>query len=149
MQRRRTPQTTPAFPLLCAAALACAPAWVSRAHAACVPANGAYSATATSSGGRFSATVSSANLVLNQATDLDIAITRVDGKPLAPTASVQLRLLMLAHGHGMTTRPVLRRIDAGHFQADGILLHMAGEWTLFVDIAEGPVTEKIETCIAA
>jgi hypothetical protein len=54
---------------------------------------------------------------------------------------------MLAHGHGMTTRPFLRRIDAGTFAADSILLHMAGEWTLFVDVAEGPVTEKIETCL--
>jgi len=28
-----------------------------------------------------------------------------------------------------------------------LALHMAGEWILFVDVAEGPVTEKIETCL--
>jgi len=122
-------------------------AWIAPAEAACTPAKGAYAAKATSSGGRFFAAITSPHLAFNQATSLDIKITKADGTPLAAGAIVQLRLLMLAHGHGMTTRPFLRRLDADSFEADGILLHMAGEWTLFVDVAEGPVTEKIETCL--
>jgi hypothetical protein len=126
-----------------AAALVAAPA----ARAACVVGGGAYAATATSSGGRYAAAIASAHLALNEATSLALRITRTDGAPLAPGATVRLRVLMVMHGHGMTTRPVLRRLDDGSFVADGILLHMPGEWTLFLDVAEGPVTEKIETCV--
>lgn len=121
--------------------------WSSAAQAACVPARGPYAATAPSSGGRFTATISSSDVMLNQATRLAIKVAKADGTPLAPTATVQVRLLMLAHGHGMTTRPFLKRVAADAFEADGILLHMPGEWTLFLDIAEGPVTEKIMTCL--
>jgi hypothetical protein len=115
----------------------------------CTPAKGAFTATGMSSGGRYKAVVTSANLRLNQATSLDIRLSRVDGQPLLATTSIRLRLLMIAHGHGMTTQPVLKPMGPGHVVADGILLHMPGEWTLFVDVAEGPVTEKIEICTLA
>jgi len=122
---------------------------VAGAQAQCTPAKGAFSATGVSSGGRYRAVVTSADLRANRATSLAITLSRVDGQLLLPATTIRLRLLMIAHGHGMTTQPVLKQTGPGAFEADGILLHMAGEWTVFVDVAEGPVTEKIEICALA
>lgn len=134
--------------LPCSCSLALLPLLIPAAHAETCPlVNGAYSATATSSGGRYTAQFASARLALNQATSVSFRITKADGSRLVPQATVQLRLLMIAHGHGMTTRPVIMRGDDDTFRADGILLHMAGEWTIFLDVDEGPVAEKIETCL--
>lgn len=134
-------------PALAALFAACLSA--NAAQARCPPAQGAFSASARSSGGGYVARVSSGDLKVNRPASLSIAIARRDGRPLSAGADIKLRLLMPAHGHGMTTRPVLKRSSPSAFDARGILLHMAGEWTIFLDVTEGQATEKVEICVTA
>lgn len=49
------------------------------------------------------------------------------------------------HGHGMAVEPVTRRIDSmpGVFEVTGMMFHMPGEWELYIDIIDGPYTERV------
>ena len=40
---------------------------------------------------------------------------------------------MPEHRHGMNYRPQVHRVDARHFRADGLLLHMPGRWELVLE----------------
>ncbi|MCB9680243.1 MAG: FixH family protein [Alphaproteobacteria bacterium] len=81
--------------------------------------------------------------------DLFSAVATVRDRAGTPidTARVKLNATMPAHGHGMMTDPILRPgtcDDAGvcvHpdgvYRADGFKFHMAGAWTVTVEV-EGP-----------
>lgn len=42
---------------------------------------------------------------------------------------------MPAHRHGMNYVPTLTKLDWGHYRAEGLLLHMPGEWEFVFDFA--------------
>lgn len=51
---------------------------------------------------------------------------------------------MPAHGHGMLSTPVTKSLGDGLYQVDGMLLHMPGEWVIFVEVTRDGVTERTE-----
>lgn len=70
----------------------------------------------------------------------------VSGKPLllelevcgpagaAMPARVAVDADMPAHKHGMNYRPTVRALAPGRYQAEGLLLHMAGRWRILIDL---------------
>jgi hypothetical protein len=74
-----------------------------------------------------------------------IEIERVDGAPLAPDTVVLADAEMPHHGHGMNLVPEVKRAPrAGAFIAEGMLLHMSGEWVVAIDVGEGGVSERAQ-----
>jgi hypothetical protein len=77
---------------------------------------------------------------LNEFFDLQITVADASNRdrPLTGIA-VAVDATMPAHGHGMnTTASVLP--DGNGFKASGLLLHMPGEWQIWVDV--GPERER-------
>lgn len=58
---------------------------------------------------------------------------------------VRVDAAMPHHGHGMSVVPRASRIDgeAGAFRITGMMFHMPGSWELYVDISDGPYTERV------
>jgi hypothetical protein len=56
--------------------------------------------------------------------------------------SVDVTAEMPAHRHGMNTRPQREQLSDGRFVFRGLLFHMAGEWQLTIEIAQGRVRER-------
>jgi hypothetical protein len=50
---------------------------------------------------------------------------------------------MPAHRHGMNYRPTLVKRDWGHYRAEGLLLHMPGEWEFVFDFAGPDQPERL------
>lgn len=74
-----------------------------------------------------------------------IEIERVDGAPLAADTVVLADAEMPHHGHGMNLIPEVKRAPhAGAFVAEGMLLHMSGEWVVAIDVGEGGVSERAQ-----
>lgn len=48
---------------------------------------------------------------------------------------VRVDAQMPAHRHGMNYAPSLTKLDWGHYRAEGLLLHMPGEWEFTFDFA--------------
>jgi hypothetical protein len=49
---------------------------------------------------------------------------------------------MPSHGHGMNTKPETIHVDGQRYRANGMLFHMAGEWSIVVEISAGANTER-------
>ena len=74
-----------------------------------------------------------------------IEIERVDGAPLAADTVVLADAEMPHHGHGMNLIPEVKRAPhAGALVAEGMLLHMSGEWVVAIDVGEGGVSERAQ-----
>ena len=56
--------------------------------------------------------------------------------------SVTVEAQMPAHRHGMNTRPHREQLDADRFLFRGLLFHMAGEWEVVVEAAQGRVRDR-------
>ena len=41
---------------------------------------------------------------------------------------------MPAHRHGMNYKPTVRALGQGRFVADGLMLHMPGQWRLWFEL---------------
>jgi len=59
--------------------------------------------------------------------------------------SIRADAAMPHHGHGMTVRPVAHPVESvpGVFAVAGMMFHMPGEWELYIDITDGPYTERV------
>lgn len=79
---------------------------------------------------------------LNDHFSVEVSVASTDSADLPGDLSVQVDADMPAHGHGINTAPVIRRLDSGRFVAEGMLLHMPGEWELYVDVIQGPVRDR-------
>lgn len=55
---------------------------------------------------------------------------------VAETTVSSVDATMPQHGHGMNYKPVLKRVSAGRYRAEGLLFHMPGQWRLSVRIDE-------------
>lgn len=71
---------------------------------------------------------------------VDVAAERAaeDRNPVWVGVDVQ----MPEHAHGMNTRPRREQLGDGRFVFRGLLLHMAGEWEIVLDVAKGRVRER-------
>jgi hypothetical protein len=54
---------------------------------------------------------------------------------------------MPEHQHGMNRRPVIRSLDGGKFEVQGLLFHMPGRWELYFDVTRGAVTERAQVSL--
>ena len=65
------------------------------------------------------------------------------GEPVE-RAVLEVRCEMPAHGHGMNVVPVVRELGGGVYRADGLLLHMRGDWELGIDVVVDDVAETAD-----
>ena len=49
---------------------------------------------------------------------------------------------MPSHGHGMNTKPEMTHEGGNRYRASGMLFHMAGEWSITVEISVGRTQER-------
>lgn len=63
--------------------------------------------------------------------------------PLSAAAELRVDATMPAHRHGMNYKPTVTREGPGRWRADGLLLHMPGEWQFRFDIREDGRTERL------
>jgi len=50
---------------------------------------------------------------------------------------------MPAHRHGMNYKPTLTKLDWGHYRAEGLLLHMPGDWEFSFDFTGDGKRERL------
>lgn len=70
---------------------------------------------------------------LNAPFALDIRLCDARMAELPRLVHVDAR--MPAHRHGMNYAPTVIKLDWGHYRAEGLLLHMPGEWEFVFDFA--------------
>jgi hypothetical protein len=63
--------------------------------------------------------------------------------PLSAAAELRVEATMPAHRHGMNYKPTVTREGPGRWRADGLLLHMPGEWQFRFEIREDGRTERL------
>jgi hypothetical protein len=128
------------FALVLALLLACNPAW------ACgeVPAQ-----ARVVEGVQFRLVVLAvpAAIPLNAPFALDIRLCNARMAELPRLSAVDA--WMPAHRHGMNYKPTLTKLDWGHYRAEGLLLHMPGEWEFVFDFAGPPQRERLSFRINA
>ncbi len=74
---------------------------------------------------------------------MHVDVTRIaTGQPIGDEAMLFVDAAMPEHRHGMNTQPRVHRAGPGHFDVDGMLLHMPGRWELYFDVVEGAVTRR-------
>lgn len=90
-----------------------------------------------------------AKFPLNQM--FQINVTVLDGATMTPLRDADLKLTfdadMPEHRHGMKTQPKSARNPDGSFTIRGILLHMAGDWELYLDVTRGGLTERAQVSV--
>lgn len=85
-----------------------------------------------------------APIPMNSYFDLDVLVSQ-PLKPLNHDVKLEVNAGMLAHNHGMYTKPIIEKLKRGHFRVRGMLLHMTGEWRITFRVARG---EMVESAIA-
>jgi hypothetical protein len=78
---------------------------------------------------------------LNETFELTVVVHPVSPEARGPV-SVTVEANMPAHRHGMNTRPQREQLDAETFLFRGLLLHMAGEWDVALEVAQGRVRDR-------
>lgn len=76
---------------------------------------------------------------------LDLAVCPRGGAR-SPEA-VRVDAVMPEHRHGMNYRPVVVARGAGLYHADGLMLHMPGNWEIRFDVVTASGTERLATTI--
>lgn len=79
----------------------------------------------------------------------DVTVARAAGKdgesaPIATGIELLFDADMPEHLHGINRTPKVERLADGTFRVEGVYLHMAGWWELFLDVVEGPWTERAQ-----
>jgi hypothetical protein len=126
---------------VCAVALAL----VAGSHAA--PAGAADACTLSGEGRRAQNAAGSQALVYRFSpaelkTDRHFSLL-IETCPLSAAAELRVDAMMPAHRHGMNYRPTVTREGPGRWRADGLLLHMPGEWQFRFDLREDGRTERL------
>jgi hypothetical protein len=57
--------------------------------------------------------------------------------------SVRVDAWMPEHRHGMNYRPEVRAQGGGRYRAEGLMLHMAGNWEFVFEVRSGGKTERL------
>lgn len=82
-----------------------------------------------------------ARVIVSEHFAVDVAVCAKHGSPLPE--SVQIDAHMPAHRHGMNYEPVLQKIAAGRWRAEGLLFHMPGQWEFRFDVRAAGVTDRL------
>lgn len=75
---------------------------------------------------------------------LEVRVVLREGDPGSEGVELAVDATMPAHRHGMTTQPAVTPLGQGRFRVEGLLLHMPGEWVLFLDVTRRGITERVE-----
>lgn len=75
---------------------------------------------------------------------IDALINLADGSPLPGDAKVAVDATMPEHRHGMMTDPETKQINPAKWRAEGMKLHMHGNWMLHVKITTAQGTDEVE-----
>ena len=65
----------------------------------------------------------------------NVKVTDRDGRPV--DVSLSVRGGMPSHGHGLPSKPTVRRVSPGDFLVEGLLFNMPGEWVVVFDARAG------------
>ena len=82
-----------------------------------------------------------APIPLNKPFALDIRLC--DGRMAEFPQLTAVDARMPAHRHGMNYRPTLTKLDWGHYRAEGLLLHMPGNWDFTFDFTGAGRRERL------
>lgn len=82
-----------------------------------------------------------APIPMNSYFDLDVLVSQ-PLKPLNHDVKLEVNAGMLAHDHGMYTKPIIEKLKRGHFRVRGMLLHMPGEWRITFRVARGEMIDS-------
>lgn len=100
--------------------------------------------TASTSGGSYQVKyLANPGIPLNEpfALTLDISPLTETAADLS-TINIVVDARMPQHNHGMNTRPNVEKVADGQYSVTGMLMHMPGEWELYVDVQAGESTER-------
>ncbi len=90
---------------------------------------------------RLLVTPAPAPIPLNKPFALDIRLC--DGRMAEFPQLTAVDARMPAHRHGMNYKPTLTKLDWGHYRAEGLLLHMPGDWEFSFDFAGAATRERL------
>jgi hypothetical protein len=90
---------------------------------------------------RLIVTPTPAPIPLNQPFALDIRLC--DGRMAEFPQLTAVDARMPAHRHGMNYKPTLTKLDWGHYRAEGLLLHMPGDWEFTFDFTGAAKRERL------
>jgi hypothetical protein len=76
----------------------------------------------------------------NQHCSLEVLVE--PGTGAGSPASVSVEADMPSHGHGMNTKPETTPEGGHRYRARGMLFHMAGEWSIMVEVSAGAASER-------
>jgi len=79
-------------------------------------------------------------------TDRHFAVV-VDTCPLTSDAELGVDATMPVHRHGMNYKPKVVREAANRWRAEGLLLHMPGQWEFRFEIRDGGRTQRVADSI--
>jgi hypothetical protein len=95
-------------------------------------------------GGAAQKLQSSAHTVLFRTAPLKVGEHfAVDFAVCPPPESVRVDAWMPEHRHGMNYRPDVRALGGGRYRAEGLMLHMGGNWELVFEVRSGGKTERL------
>lgn len=92
-------------------------------------------------GFRLIVTPNPAPIPLNRPFALDIRLC--DGRMAEFPQLTAVDARMPAHRHGMNYKPTLTKLDWGHYRAEGLLLHMPGDWEFSFDFTGADRRERL------
>lgn len=82
-----------------------------------------------------------APIPLNNYFEMDVLVSQ-PLKSLNHDVKLEVNAGMLAHDHGMYTKPIVEKLKRGHFRVRGMLFHMAGEWQITFRVARGELIDS-------
>ncbi len=86
-----------------------------------------------------------ASLKAGQIQSVEVEVETAAGG--APLVDLAVDARMEEHNHGMNVTPTVRRMAKNKFTVDGLLFHMLGDWTLYLDVIGPSVTERAQLLI--
>jgi len=85
---------------------------------------------------------------LNEGFSLEVWVADAEDPELALEAvELEVDAGMPDHGHGMIRTPRVTRLEAGHFEVEGMLFHMPGYWELYFDVRRGALSERAQFAV--
>jgi hypothetical protein len=110
--------------------------------AASTPAPAIWPATRKTQNGNFTVTIrpKGGGIVRSEHFSLEVLVEPAPG--VGAPVSVVVDADMPSHQHGMNTTPQTVHEDGKRYRTDGMLFHMAGEWSISVAVSAGKGEER-------
>lgn len=101
-----------------------------------------WPATRKTDGGHFTVTIQPEGGTITRNQHFSIEVLVEPGTGAAAPSSVTVDADMPSHGHGMNTKPETTPEGGPRYRAKGMLFHMAGEWSIMVEVAADAARER-------